>query len=353
MAEICLEQYFSHDHLRSEQETVFKNSPVYLGHQTMVPEVNDYAVIDQDGSSQIMIHRPNGVQIMSNVCRHRQALMLEGRGQIENIVCPLHRWTYDLDGGLIGCSHFSETPDRPLFKTEFTEWNGLLFKNGEQLKRELETVPFWQYLDFSQYVFHSRKQHQCHYNWKTFIEVYMDDYHVEPFHLGLGSFVDCGVLEWHLGQHYNIQAVGLGDLDRPCTKVYDRWKRAVKDEHGQDLPKYGAVWMTIFPNIMIEWYPKTLVISTLIPESPQLTRNHVEFYYHEDVAYFNPDYIEAQQAAYMETVEEDDTIALRMDQGRLSLLRQGLQDQGPCHQDLERGIPHFYQFLAEKSRANP
>ena len=43
--------------------------------------------------------RRDGVELISNVCRHRQAVMLRGRGNTgSNIVCPLHRWTYDLQG---------------------------------------------------------------------------------------------------------------------------------------------------------------------------------------------------------------------------------------------------------------
>jgi phenylpropionate dioxygenase-like ring-hydroxylating dioxygenase large terminal subunit len=29
--------------------------------------------------------------------------------------------------------------------------------------------------------------HECNYNWKTFIEVYLEDYHVGPFHPGWAS----------------------------------------------------------------------------------------------------------------------------------------------------------------------
>src|SRR5437870_1310062 len=36
--------------------------------------------------------------------------MLKGRGNAENIVCPLHRWTYDLKGALLGAPHFDEQP---------------------------------------------------------------------------------------------------------------------------------------------------------------------------------------------------------------------------------------------------
>ena len=27
-------------------------------------------------------------------------------------------------------------------------------------------------------------------------------------------------------------------------------------------PKYGAIWLTYYPNLMVEWYPHVLVVST-------------------------------------------------------------------------------------------
>jgi choline monooxygenase len=42
--------------------------------------------------------------------------------------------------------------------------------------------------------------HECNYNWKTFIEVYLEDYHVGPFHPGLGNFVTCDDLRWEFQQ---------------------------------------------------------------------------------------------------------------------------------------------------------
>ena len=50
--------------------------------------------------------------------------------------------------------------------------------------------------------------HECDYNWKTFIEVYLEDYHVGPFHPGLGGFVTCDDLRWEFGEHHSVQTVG-------------------------------------------------------------------------------------------------------------------------------------------------
>ena len=96
--------------------------------------------------------------------------------------------------------------------------------------------------------------------------------------------------------------------------------------------------MTIYPNIMVEWYPKVLVVSHLHPVSPQETLNIVEFYYTEEIVHFEPGYMAAQQAAYNETVQEDDEIAIRMDRGRRGLLKAGRNEVGPL--SLSNGRRH-------------
>ena len=52
----------------------------------------------------VLVHSPSDVNLLSNTCRHRQGLLLEGRGHHQNIVCPLHRWTYDLERPPAGCT---------------------------------------------------------------------------------------------------------------------------------------------------------------------------------------------------------------------------------------------------------
>jgi hypothetical protein len=53
---------------------------------------------------------------------------------------------------------------------------------------------------------------------------------------------------------------------------------------GGEPPKYGAIWLTYYPHIMVEWYPHVLTVSTLHPVSPQKTLNVVEFFYPEEIA---------------------------------------------------------------------
>lgn len=76
----------------------------------MVPEAHDYRSQEWNDHGRLLVRQPDGFYEMSNVCRHRQAIMLQGAGNAKNIVCPIHRWTYDAAGELIGAPHFPANP---------------------------------------------------------------------------------------------------------------------------------------------------------------------------------------------------------------------------------------------------
>jgi phenylpropionate dioxygenase-like ring-hydroxylating dioxygenase large terminal subunit len=118
--------------------------------------------------------------------------------------------------------------------------------------------------------------------------------------------------------------------------------------NGGQVPKQGAIWLTLYPNIMVEWYPNVLVVSTLWPLGPQKTRNVVEFYYPEEIALFERELVEAERAAYMETCVEDDEIAQRMDAGRKILFERGVNEVGPYQSPMEDGMQHFHEWYRSK-----
>jgi choline monooxygenase len=339
--------YFDEALYEREQERIIRPGPRYVGHALAVPERGDFFALAQEAEGRALVRGPEGIQLLSNVCRHRQALMLQGRGNAgSNIVCPLHRWTYGLDGQLLGAPHFEQDPCLHLNRWNLRTWNGLLFEdNGRDVAADLAGLQVAQDLDFSGYVLDSVKVHECNYNWKTFIEVYLEDYHVGPFHPGLGQFVSCHDLAWQWGDHFSVQTVGVNNaLAKPGSKVYQRWHDAVLRYRGGQPPKQGSIWLTYYPTLMVEWYPHVLVVSHLIPRGPQHTTNVVEFFYPEEIAAFEREFVDAQQAAYMETCAEDDEIAERMDAGRRALQLRGDSEVGPYQSPMEDGMQHFHQW---------
>lgn len=337
--------YFDEALYQTEIERLFKHGPSYVGHELMVPEVGDYHTLAAEAEGRVLVRNPNGVELLSNVCRHRQAIMLNGRGNAQNIVCPLHRWTYDLKGQLLGAPHFERQPCVHLSRSLLQNWNGLLFEGKRDVRNDLARLGVARELDFSGYMLDHVEVHDCDYNWKTFIEVYLEDYHVVPFHPGLGQFVSCDDLTWEFGEWYSVQTVGIhAGLRKPGTATYQKWHDAVLRFNNGEMPKYGAVWLTYYPNVMVEWYPNVLVVSTLHPMGPGKTRNVVEFYYPEEIVLFEREFVEAERAAYMETCIEDDEIAERMDAGRLALLRRGTSEVGPYQSPMEDGMQHFHEW---------
>jgi len=359
-SQLPVSSYFDQALFQRELETIFQRGPRYVAHANAVPNVGDYQALQHEGEGRALVRTAQGVELVSNVCRHRQAVMLKGRGNLAEqkaghaggqIVCPLHRWTYSGGqhaplGSLLGAPHFAQDPCLNLKRYPLREWNGLLFEdNGRDIEADLAGMGPRAALSFEGMVLDHVELHTCNYNWKTFIEVYLEDYHVGPFHPGLGNFVTCEDLRWEFKPEFSVQTVGAQNLEKKAgSPVYQRWHEQLMQYREGKLPEHGAIWLTYYPHIMVEWYPHVLTVSTLHPISVDQTLNRVEFFYPEDIAAFEREFVEAQRAAYMETCVEDDEIAERMDAGRKALLARGDNEVGPYQSPMEDGMQHFHEW---------
>jgi len=338
--------YFDPGVFELEKRLLFDAGPNYVGHELMVPNVGDYHVLSWTDDAWVLVRTPHGVELLSNVCRHRQSIMLRGRGNVQNIVCPLHRWTYDLGGELLGAPQFPESPCLKLRSRPLTRWNGLLFTGPRDPRRDLARISTLADWDFSGYVLDSVRVDEYDVNWKTFIETYLEVYHVDFFHPGLGNFTDCNNFSVDYGEEYSVQIVAAkAGLQKPGTPVYKRWQEMCLKQLDGQAPKHGALWATYYPGLTFEWYPNVLIVSHLIPRSPGRTTNVVEFYYPEEIALFEREFVEAQQAAYVETAIEDNEICERLDAGRRALYREGTDDAGPYQSPMEDAEVHFHEWL--------
>ena len=355
-SQLPVHSYFDQARFEREKQLLFESGPRYVGHALAVPEAHDYFVLPQEAGGRALVRDAQGqIQLISNCCRHRQAIMLGGRGNLQaegkghaggNIVCPIHRWTYSSSGELLGAPHFERDPCLSLSNYPLRQWNGLLFEdNGRDITADLAGMAVARDLSFDGYVLDHVELHQCNYNWKTFIEVYLEDYHVGPFHPGLGNFVTCDDLKWQFGGEYSVQTVGLApSFGKPGSDVYRQWHEVLLKYREGKLPERGAIWLTYYPHIMVEWYPHVLTVSTLHPIGVDKTLNMVEFYYPEEIVAFEREFVEAQRAAYMETAIEDDEIAERMDAGRKALMQRGDNEVGPYQSPMEDGMQHFHEW---------
>ncbi|WP_324767696.1 aromatic ring-hydroxylating dioxygenase subunit alpha [Pokkaliibacter plantistimulans] len=90
--------YFKHD-----MEEVFYKEWIMAGVVGEIPKKGNYFTI-QIGDNPIMVVRgaEGKIDAFYNVCRHRGSrLCTQHRGKTAKLVCPYHKWTYELDGKLL------------------------------------------------------------------------------------------------------------------------------------------------------------------------------------------------------------------------------------------------------------
>jgi Rieske 2Fe-2S family protein len=105
------QRYFvSPDIFAKEQETIFSEQWILVGHQSQIAKAGDYFAQEVAGESLIIVRDKGGdVRGFYNVCRHRGTRLCEEPvGHSSAIQCPYHAWTYGLDGRLIGAPHMDE-----------------------------------------------------------------------------------------------------------------------------------------------------------------------------------------------------------------------------------------------------
>jgi phenylpropionate dioxygenase-like ring-hydroxylating dioxygenase large terminal subunit len=121
--------YFSEALLTAEIAGLFAKRPQYAGHELLVPQLNDYCALPHHDNGLFITRNQAGVEVLSNVCRHRQALILKGRGNAARHFCPMHRWAYDTRGTLIAAPRFAQLPCASLNLERFVtkRWRGLHF----------------------------------------------------------------------------------------------------------------------------------------------------------------------------------------------------------------------------------
>jgi phenylpropionate dioxygenase-like ring-hydroxylating dioxygenase large terminal subunit len=338
--------YLDPDVWDAERELLFDLGPRYVAHRLAVPRTGDHSISPVAGEGWALVNDSGRVRLVSNVCRHRQATILTGCGRSRSLVCPLHRWSYGLDGRLRGAPGFAERPALDLEAVALQDWHGLLFTGPRDVAADLAPLSLEEVVRTEGYVRQRVEVERYEANWKTFVEVYLEDYHVVPFHPGLRGFSDCDELRWTFAPWGSVQWVGVvDDLERAGSPAYERWHERIRRHGDPRALAHAAVWATYFPNVTVEWYPHTLVVSTVVPDGPGAFTNVIEYLYPADLLADDPGFADAQQAAYAETAVEDRVIIERMHAGRRALAADGRDERGPYQRPLEDGLVHFHDFL--------
>lgn len=185
--------YASPEFYKREIDRIFFRSWICLGREDALPDPGDYRTVELCGARLIVVRDQAGtIRVLNNVCRHRGMVLLEGSGNVPAIRCPFHGWAYALDGSLRGAPSMEQTAnfdrrDYGLLAYEVALWQGFVFARlepggpgFEAVVGDLDRLVAAYDLPAMQTVRAKPFTVEC--NWKLFIEVFMEDYHLNVVH---------------------------------------------------------------------------------------------------------------------------------------------------------------------------
>lgn len=185
--------YTSEAFMALEKDVLFRGDWVCIGHQGEVRAPGDFVATEVADEQLVMLRDDSGaLRVLSNVCRHRGNMLVEGTGNRRALVCQYHAWTYHLDGRLktaplmSGVEGFDiKACALPEFRSEI--WNGFVFVNLDGNAAPL--APQLDELDPLLRNYHPEQRNLVfleetvwHTNWKNLAENFMEGYHIASTH---------------------------------------------------------------------------------------------------------------------------------------------------------------------------
>ena len=272
------EYYTSPQIAEVEIDRIFRACWIGVGRSSMVENPGDYIALDVAGQSIILLRDTDGrLRVFANTCRHRGARLVDGAGTCKGLRCPFHSWFYTLDGRLVAAPHMERA--NAFDKHQFglvsyaaDEVDGFAFVNLSAEPPALEDALG----DFSrihtpwplQTLVSARRQEllvDC--NWKSFLEVFNEYYHLpfvhpdsidsiykapEPADLVTGAY-----------------ATQFGSTDGTGGLLETDQDKALPDMRGMDEQwANGARYTWIFPNMTFAANRDALWCYEAYPDGP-------------------------------------------------------------------------------------
>ncbi len=345
--------------LRCERDEIFRRSWIGLGRADRWREPGDYAALDLAGVPLLVLRdRQGGLRAFANSCRHRGSLLLEGEGCRPLITCPFHAWVYGLDGGLRVAPSVDQLPgfdkaDHGLVRFRAEERHGFAFvcldPDAADLDAWLGDFPAlhapWA---LDRLVTTRRRELEVACNWKVFLEVFNEYYHLPSVHPD------------SIGDLY--APPDPPDLTEGCYAsqfgATEGTGGLLEESQDQGLPlipglagrnRHGVRYSWVFPNLTFAAGADALWVYDAVPLAPDRTRVGMTVCFPPETVAL--DDFEARAKHYyhrMDAALAEDVPALERQQAGLT---SPYARQGRFAPLLEPNVASFAFWYAERMRA--
>ena len=329
--------------LAAEQTQVFARTWQLVGRSEQVERPGQYFTATVADEPVIVVRGADErLRACSNVCRHRAGPVAAGCGERKSFQCGYHGWTYALDGRLTGTPEFDGVADfdkaahtLPQFRVE--TWGPLVFVNLDlhcaPLRETLGDIParVGARDDWAMMKLAARKDWYVDCNWKTYVDNYLEGYHIPIVHTALNRELDYARYRTETKRFYSIQHAPL------------RRATATRLQTGAGETDDAAQYFWVFPNLMLNVYADNYSTNLILPLEPERTLTVFEWYFRDT------DSAEIQERV-RRTVEFSDEIQ-REDIRICETVQRGLRSRtytrGRYSVKRENGVHHFHGLLAE------
>ena len=276
------QRYFvSPDIFAKEQESIFSQQWILVGHQSQIAKAGDYFVQEVAGESLIIVRDKAGdVRGFYNVCRHRGTRLCEEQiGHLSAIQCPYHAWTYGLDGRLIGAPHMDEVQgfdkaEHSLHAVDLALWEGFIFVNLADAPTPLEEwfAPLaakFAHWNLPNLTSAKRVAYDVQANWKLIFENYSECYHCPGVHPALSKLTPYDSAENDLCEGPFLGGFMPITKGHSLTMTGNACALPVGDIKSEDHDR--VFYYSIFPNMLLSMHPDYVMVHQLWPQSPERT----------------------------------------------------------------------------------
>jgi choline monooxygenase len=328
---------------RAEKEKVFSRTWQVAGHASLVAKPGDYFTVEV-ADEPLLIVRGEDKKLRGfyNVCRHRAGPPAQGCGSRKLFRCGYHGWTYALDGALISATEIDgmegfRPEDFRLVPVRTEEWFNFVFVNLDSqappLVETLGELPIQvAKFPFGEMKLFERRTYEMKCNWKTYIDNYLEGYHLPSVHPGLNWELDYNgyVVEPHA--HYVRQYSPIRGA-QPGDSTPRRYEEGCED--------LSADYFWIFPNWMLNCYPDNVSLNIVQPLDAERSLAIFEWYLPEKdhgsaaakASVDFSDQIQAEDVAICETVQRN--------------LHSRSYVRGRYSAKQEKGVHAFHRMYAE------
>jgi choline monooxygenase len=352
--------YTDADVFAAEKEKIFARTWQVVGHASQVAQPGDYFTTELVGEPLVFVRGSDGrLRGFYNVCRHRAGPPAEGCGSRKLFRCGYHGWTYGLDGSLISATEIEgvegfRAEDFALMPVRTEEWFNLIFANLDreappllevlgELPKQAEKFPF------AGMKLYERRTYDMKCNWKTYVDNYLEGYHLPSVHPGLNGELDYNAytVEPHLG---NVEGSGrerfYGYVRQfsPIRGAQPGDATPRRYQHASEDLTTDYFW--IFPNWMLNCYPDNVSLNIVLPMEPERTLAIFEWYL--------PEKDHAMPAAkasveFSDQIQKEDVAICEAVQKNL---RSRSYSRGRYSVKQEKGVHAFHRMYAERMAGN-